>query len=238
MRTGLLTTVAAGLLLAACTSTSPLSSATPEPTGGVVPTAAGLPPTPAGSALASVSPSASAAAPSPSLSAGAFNGQPYTITLPAAWQAFNLADPAAKAGLDSFVAANPNIAASVKLFEGIPGVRMAVNPVLGNVMLLFTTPSGGLPLGTLATSFTAQFQAVPGLTGTPSPQKVTLPGGDAIHWAIAIKANKAGGGTLSVAESVYLFASSTDAVILEFATLTGGAIPDEQAIASSFAFKR
>jgi hypothetical protein len=238
MRTGLLTTVAAGLMLAACTSTSPPSTTAPALTSGVVPTAAGLPLTPAASASASAPASASAAAPSPSLSAGAFNGLPYTITLPAGWQAFNLADPAAKAGLDSFVAANPNIAASVKLFEGIPGVRMAVNPILGNVMLLFTTPSSGLPLDTLATSFTAQFQAVPGLTGTPTPQKVTLPGGDAIHWAIAIKANKAGGGTLSVAESVYLFAGSTDAVILEFATLTGGVIPDEHAIASSFNFTR
>jgi len=103
-------------------------------------------------------------------------------------------------------------------------------------MLLITTPSGGFPLDTLATSFTTQFQAVPGLKGTPTPEHVTLPGGDAIHWALSISANKAGGGTLSVAESVYLFASRSDAVILEFATLSGGVVPDEQAIAASFAF--
>jgi hypothetical protein len=221
----LLTAGAVALLIAACTSSSPAATPTQAPTLAAVTT-----PT--------VDTSTPPVSPSPAASAGAFSGQPYTITVPTGWQAFNLGDASAKAGLDAFVAANPNIAASVKLFEGIPGVRMAINPVVGNVMLVITTPSRGLPLDTLATSFTTQFQAVPGLNGTPTPEHVTVPGGNAIHWALSISANKAGGGTLSVAESVYLFASPIDAVILEFATLSGGVIPDEQAIAASFAFTR
>jgi hypothetical protein len=230
MRNHLLTTVAAALLLAACTSSGP--SAPPSQASEATLAVTGAP------AATTVPTPPAAVAPSASTSAAAFSGQPYAITLPADWQAFNLGDPGAKAGLDAFVAANPNIAASVKLFEGIPGVRMAINPIVGNVMLVITTPSGGVPLDTLATNFTGQFQAVPGVAGTPTPEHMALPGGNAIHWALSIRANKAGGGTLSVAESVYLFASPSDAVILEFATLSGGVIPDEQAIASSFAFTR
>lgn len=197
-------------------------SATPVPTTEPTPTVAPATPT-----VGPASPAAS----------GGLGSAPYDITIPAGWQSFDLADPAAKAGLDAFVEANPNLAASIQQFEAIPGVRMAVNPLLGDFMLVLTTPSNGIALDTLGQSFTAQFQAVPGLEGTPTPENVTLPGGDAIHWDLKLTSNKPGGGTISVEESVYLFASATDAVVVEFVTPAGGTIPDEQAIINSFAFR-
>lgn len=187
-------------------------------------------------------PSAPPVQPSAAASAGAVgSGVPgsaaYDITIPSSWQSFDLSDPSAKAALDAYVAANPSMAASIQQFETIPGVRMAINPLLGNVMLVFTTPSSGIPLDLLAQTFTAQFQAVPGLQGTPNPENVTLPGGDAVHWTLALTSNKPGGGTVSVQESIYLFANPSYAAVVEFVTPSGGAIPDEQAIVGSFAFK-
>lgn len=187
-------------------------------------------------------PSAPPVQPSANASAGPVDsGVPgsaaYDITIPSSWQSFDLSDPSAKAALDAYVAANPSMAASIKQFETIPGVRMAINPLLGNVMLVFTTPSSGIPLDLLAQTFTAQFQAVPGLQDTPKPENVTLPGGDAVHWTLALTSNKPGGGTVSVEESIYLFANSTYAAVVEFVTPSGGAIPDEQAIVGSFKFK-
>lgn len=208
--------VASVVLLAACGS------------GGTPATSPSLAPSEAPTA----SPTAATAPPA----SGGLGSTPYTITIPSAWQEFNLADPAAKAGLDAFVEANPTLAAAIQQFESIPGVRMAIDPLLGDVMLVITTQSGGVPLDILAQSFTAQFQTVSGLEGTPTPQDVTLPGGNAVHWDLKLTSNKPGGGTISVEESVYLFANATNAVIVEFVTPSGGAIPDEQSIVASFKF--
>jgi hypothetical protein len=221
MRSSLLG-IALAFAVVGCNSTT-----APSPTLAPVPT-----PSPTVAPTPSASPS-----PEASLTADPFAGQPYSLTLPAGWRAFDLSDPTAKAALEGFVSANPNFATAIKLFESIPGVRMAVNPLLGNFMLVFTTPSGGIPLDTLSQSFTAQFAAVPGLTNTPKAEKLTLPAGEAVHWDLTLNGNKPGGGTVSVQESVYLLANSSQAVIMEFVTLSGGVIPDENSIVNSFQFK-
>jgi hypothetical protein len=223
MRRALLSIVTLVALVAACGpggTQGPTTNPSPSATATEAPTAA---PTTA----PSEAPAAS----------GPFGGAPYDITVPTGWQAFDLADPAAKAGLDAFVEANPSLAASIQQFESMTNARMAVNPLLGDFMLVITTPSGGISLADLAQSFTAQFQAVPGLDGTPKPENVTLPGGDAVHWDLKLSSNKPGGGTMSVEESLYLFASSSDAVVVEFVTPAGGLIPDEQSIVNSFRFR-
>jgi hypothetical protein len=220
MRRPALPTIVLGSLLASVlVACGP--SATPVPTAAPTPTEAPATPTVA----PTVGPS------------GDLANLPYEITIPAGWQAYDLSDPTAKAGLDAFIEANPGLGAAIQQFASMPGVRMAVNPLLGNFMLIVTTPSNGIPLDTLGQSFTAIFQTVPGLQGTPTPENLTLPGGDAIHWTIKVAGNKPGGGSFSVDESVYLLASASDAVILEFVTLSGGAIPDERAIVDSFRFK-
>src|SRR5262249_50818719 len=110
------------------------------------------------------------------------------------------------------------------------------NAVLGNVLVVITTPSNGLSLDVVSQTFNAQFQAIPGLQAPPSPEPVTLPAGNAIHWLLQLQANKVGGGTVQVTESTYLLISPTDLVILEFVVPQGGAIPDEQSIVNSFQF--
>ncbi len=204
------------------------SSGTPAASGGPTPGAT-VTSSPAGSPVATANGSPT--------TSGNVGIEPYDITIPTTWQEFNLADPAAKAGLDAFVEANPSLAASIQGFESIPGVRMAINPLVGDIVLILTTPSNGAPLEALAPTFTAQFQAVPGLQGTPAPEAVTLPGGPAVHWHLTLTSNKPGGGTVTAEESVYLFVSQTDAVIIEFVTPAGGAIPDEPSIVGSFRFK-
>jgi hypothetical protein len=224
MRLRRLSMIAVVAILAGCGSgaPSPTAAPTPMPTPTVAPTPSPSPtPTPS---------------PSP-VAADPFAGQPYTVVVPPGWRAFNLSDPSAKAGLEAYVAANPSMAAAIKLFESIPGVRMAVNPLLGNFMLIVTLPSGGTPLATIGQSFSSQFAAVPGIQGTPKAENVTLPGGPAIHWQLTVSSKMTTGATISVSESVYLLANATDAAILEFVTLSGGVIPDEAAIADSFAFK-
>ncbi len=213
--------VLAALAVAACGSSTPTQAPTVAPT--VAPTAA-----------PATEPAASA--PAGSLNPDPFAGEPFTLTLPAGWKGFNLQDPAAQASIDQFAASNPNLAGSIQAFKALPGVRMAVNPLLGNILLVLTTPSNGIALDTLAQAFNAQFQAVPGLQAAPSPEPVTLANASAIHWLLSLTANKAGGGTVQVSESVYLVVNSTTAVILEFVVPQGGTIPDEQAIANSFKF--
>lgn len=200
-------------------------------------------PTAAPTAAATIAPVATVAATEPpasgppaSISSDPFAGEPFTLTLPAGWQGFNLQDPAAQASIDQFAASNPSLAGSIQAFKSYPDVRMAVNPLLGNILLVLPTPSNGIPLETLAQAFNAQFQAVPGLQAAPSPEPVSLPNGSGVHWLLSLTANKAGGGTVQVSESIYLLVSSTTAVILEFVVPQGGAIPDEQAIVDSFKF--
>jgi hypothetical protein len=165
-----------------------------------------------------------------------FAGQPYSLDLPAGWQTFDLSDPSGAAALDSFVAANPEMGASIEAFKKLPNVTLAVNALLGNVVVALSLPTGGVTLDQLATSFTAQFAAVPGVTDPPQPENLTLPVGPAVHWDIKIQANKPGGGTYEVGESVYLVANETTAVLVEFVEVAGGGIPQEQQIINSLAF--
>lgn len=209
-------------LIAACSGSTPTSAPTGAPT--TAPTAAVAPTEPP------------ASGPAASFSSDPFAGEPFTLTLPAGWQGFNLQDPAAQASIDQFAASNPNLAGSIQTFKSMPNVRMAVNPLLGNILLVLPTASNGIPLDTLSQAFNAEFQAVPGLQAAPSAEPVTLPNGNGVHWQLALSANKAGGGTVQVSESIYLLANSTTAVILEFVVPEGGAVPDEQAIVDSFRF--
>ncbi len=214
-----------GMLAAACGTSQPSPSPAPvvtaAPTTVVTPTEA---PTP------TAGPTASPAPTSP------FAGQPYSLTLPDGWVTFDLSDPAGSTALDAFVAANPEMATAIEAFKALPNVTMAVNPLLGNVVVSLASPTGGLTLDVLAVSFTTQFAAVPGVVTAPQPENLTLPVGPAVHWHIDITANDPGGGTYQVGESVYLVANDTTAVLVEFVEVGGAAVPQEQAIINSLAF--
>jgi hypothetical protein len=158
------------------------------------------------------------------------------MTLAAGWTVLNPSDTSTKASLDAFVAANPALAGAISAFQSVPNIRMVVNPVLGNALIVLPIPTGGLPLSTLGDSFTAQFKNVPGLTSNVVATSVTLPAGDALHWDLQLSANKSGGGTIHVEESIYLVENATTAVLLEFVAPQGGGVPQEQAIIQSFAF--
>lgn len=201
---------------AAGPSPSPALTASPSPTA--TPT-----PTPAPSPSPSVAPKASA---------DPFAGQPYTLDLPAGWEAFDLS-ATGKAGLDAFAKANPNLAGAIQAFASTPNVRMAVNKLLGNVMIAIAIPSQGLPMETIGQNLTAQFNAVLGLDAKAVARPLTLPAGPALHWPISISANKVDGGKVQVDESIYLTADTQTAVILEFVTPHGGTNPSEASIIKS-----
>jgi hypothetical protein len=219
----LLSMVLIGMLAIACGTTSPSGTpvVTVAPTVASTPTAA-PPPTPG-----------PAATPLPT---SPFAGLPYALDLPEGWVSFDLSDPAGSAALDAFVAANPEMKASIAAFKQLPGVTMAVNLLLGNVVVALSVPTGGLSLDVLATSFTSQFAAVPGVVTPPQPNEVALPVGRAIHWDIQIKANSPGGGTYQVGESVYLAANATTAVLVEFVEVGGAGIPQEDQIIKTLRF--
>jgi hypothetical protein len=166
-----------------------------------------------------------------------FSGQPYTLDLPAGWTVFDLSNPASKTALDAFVAANPKMATAVKAFQSTPNVRMAVNSLLGNVIVSIAIPTGGVPLDTIGQSMTAQFKAVPGVVGVPTATPVTLPAGPALHWMLTISANSTAGTTTKATESIYLVTDGTNAVLVEFVAIQGAAIPQEQSIIQSLRFQ-
>lgn len=219
----LVSMIVIGMLAAACgtgqPSPSPVLTATPT----MAPTST-LAPTPS---------LASTPTPRPS---GPFAGQSYALDLPAGWTTFDLADPSGTAALDAFVAANPEMAASIDAFKKLPNVTMAVNMLVGNVVVSLSLPTGGLTLEVLATSFTSQFAAVPGIKTPPVAENITLPVGPAVHWDIKVEANKPGGGTYEVGESVYLVANDTTAVLVEFVQVGGAGIPQEDQIIKSLRF--
>jgi hypothetical protein len=220
----LLAILVAGLVVAACGTSGPTATpvATTAPT--VAPTASAAP-TSAPSAAATVVPT------------GPFDGQAYALDLPDGWTTFDLKDPAGLAALDAFVAANPEMAGAIAAFKTLPNVTMAVNILLGNVVVSLSLPTGGVPLDTLATTFTTQFAAVPGIKEPPVAENVTLPVGPAVHWAISIEANDpSGGGVSTVAESIYLVANATTAVLVEFVDSAGTGIPQESQIIQSLRF--
>ena len=139
--------------------------------------------------------------------------------------------------LDAFGQANPGLAGAVQASATTPNVRLAVNKLLGNALVAISIPSQGLPLATIGQSISAQFQAVPGLASKPVAESERLPSGDALHWALALSVNKAGGGTLQVNESVHLIASPTTAVLVEFVVPNGGTNPDETKIIRTLRFR-
>lgn len=219
----LLSLILVGMLVAACGSTEPSTTpvVTPAPTVAVTPT---LAPTP------TAGPAATPAPTSP------FAGQPYALDLPEGWVTFDLSDPSGTAALDAFVAANPQMKASIDAFKQLPNVTMAVNILLGNVIVSLSVPTGGVSLDVLAATFTTQFAAVPGVVTPPQPNELTLPVGRVIHWDIDIKANSPGGGTYQVGESVYLAANDTTAVLVEFVEVGGAGIPQEDQIIKTLRF--
>jgi hypothetical protein len=219
----LVSMIVVGMLAAACgtgqPSPSPVITATPT----VAPT-----PTPAPTPTAAPTPT-----PAPT---GPFAGQAYALDLPAGWTTFDLSDPSGTAALDAFVAANPEMGASIEAFKKLPNVTMAVNTLIGNVVVSLSLPTGGLTLDVLATSFTSQFAAVPGIKTPPVAENLTLPVGPAVHWDIKVEANKPGGGTYEVGESVYLVANDTTAVLVEFVEVGSAGVPQEDQIIKSLRF--
>jgi len=208
------------LVIAGCNS----AVATPSPAATITPT---LTPTARPAATASLSQAANA---------DPFAGQPYDIELPVGWQVLDMST-LNQASLDAFAQANPGLAGALQAFRSVPNVRLATNQLLGQAMVLLAIPSQGLSLDTIGQSLTAQFQNVPGVQGKPVATSVTLPGGPALHWPISLSANKAGGGTMKVDESVYLLADDKTAIIAEFVTPSGGTVPDEAKILSTLKFR-
>ena len=221
----LLSLTAAAIFVAACGTGQPTPSPVP-----ITPVPATAAPTP------TAAPTATAAAASTPAPTSPFAGRPYSLTLPDGWQTFDLSDPSGTSALDAFVAANPEMAGAIEAFKKLPNVTMAVNLLLGNVVIALSIPTGGVPLDTLATSFTAQFAAVPGVKEAPVAENLTLPAGPAVHWDITVVANKPGGGTSEVGESVYLVANGTIAVLVEFVEVNGAGSPQEQEIVNSLVF--
>jgi hypothetical protein len=222
--TALLAATTVAILVAGCGSASPTAAPSVfEPTI-TIPTAE---PTP----TPQPTPTAAPATPGPYASAD------YTLTLPDGWLTFDMKDPAGQAALDAFVSANPEMAGSIEAFKALPNVVMAVNQLLGNVIVSVSIPTGGLSLEVIAASFTSQFAAVPGVKEAPAPDDLTLPAGPAKHWHLVIEANNPSGGTYTVGESIYLVANSTTAVLVEFVEVGGTAVPQEQQIIQTLAFK-
>jgi hypothetical protein len=217
----LLSMLLAAIVVAACGSSGPSASPATSATPTLRPSSA---PTAGPTGAATVGPT------------GPFDGQAYALDLPDGWTTFDLKDPAGAAALDAFVAANPEMAGAIEAFKSLPNVTMAVNPLVGNVVVSLSLPTGGLPLESIAASFTAQFSAVPGITSVPEAEMITLPVGPAAHWALTIQANDPGGGTSTVAESIYLVANDTTAVLVEFVDSAGTGVPQEQQIIQTLRF--
>lgn len=167
---------------------------------------------------------------------GPFDGQPYAMDLPEGWVAFDLSAPAGAAALDAFVAANPDMAAAIEAFKALPNVTMAVNQLLGNVVISLSVPTGGRSFEVVTATMTTQFAAVPGIVGVPVPEPITLPAGPAVHWDLTIEANDPSGTTYQIGESIYLVANDTTAVLVEFVEAGGVAIPQEAEIIQTLRF--
>jgi len=213
------------LVVAACGSSTPTAApATPEPTAAPTPTPE-ITVEPTGTPIP--------ATPAP---VDPYAGQAYRLSLPSGWLTFDMSDPAGQAALDAFVQANPDMTAAIEAFKVLPNVVMAVNQLLGNVVVSVSVPTGGLSLDIIAASFTAQFAAVPGVQGVPEPESVTVTAGPAVHWHLTIEANKPSGGTYLVGESVYLVANDTTAVLVEFVEVDGTPVPQEDQIIQSLRF--
>jgi hypothetical protein len=222
----LLAVAAALSIVAACGSAASSPSTTPTAAPTPLPTVAPTP-TPA------PTPSASAAAVA---SGDPFADQPYAITLPTGWNAFDVSN-LDQASLQAFTKANPTFAGPIQAFASLPNARLAVNPLLANAMVVITLPSQGLSLDTIGQSFTAQFQNVPGITSKPTAKPVTLPAGPALHWPISLSVKNVNGAATKIDESVYLLANDQTALMVVFVGPGSSSVDDEQAIVNSLRFK-
>lgn len=222
-------TLLVGILVAACGTAQPSPSPVETVPGATSEIVTEAPSTAA-------TPAPETAAPTTAATAGPFDGQPYAMDLPEGWVTFDLSDPAGEAALDAFVQANPDMAAAIEAFKALPNVTMAVNQLLGNVMIALSVPTGGLTLEAVAATMTTQFLAVPGVVGEPQAEQITLPAGPAVHWDLTIEANDPSGSTYQVGESIYLVANDTTAVLVEFVEAGGVAIPQEAEIIQSLRF--
>ena len=219
----LLSTMVVGLFAAACGSAQPTTA--PGGTGA-----------PATIAPASVAPTGTAAAAATPTVTGPFDGQAYSLDLPEGWTTFDLSDPKGQTALDDFVKANPAMGAAITAFKALPNVTMAINPLVGNVIVSLSLPTGGLPVDVIASQFTSQFAAVPGIKDPPVAEDVTLPAGQGVHWHLVLSANDPNGGTFEVGESIYLVVSDTTAVLVEFVETGTAGVPQEQQIIQSLRF--
>ena len=165
-----------------------------------------------------------------------FADQPYSIDLPAGWEAYDLSTLSGPA-LQAFTQANPGLAGAIQAFQTMPNVRLAVNKLHGNALVAIAIPSQGMSLDTIGQSIGAQFQAVPGVTKVPPAETETLAGGPALHWPLSITTNKVGGGTLQVNESIHLLANDKTALLVEFVTPNGAPNPDEASMIQTVRFK-
>ena len=213
------------VLVAACGSSTP-TAAPPTP----VPTVAA---TPTPEITAAPTPTSVPATQAP---VDPYAGQAYRLTLPDGWLTFDMTDPAGQAALDAFVQANPDMAASIEAFKALPNVVMAVNQLLGNVVVSVSIPTGGLSLDVIAASFTTQFAGVAGIQEAPVAESVAITAGPAVHWHLTLEANNASGGTYTVGESIYLVTNDTTAVLVEFVEVNGAPVPQEDQIIQSLRF--
>ena len=219
-RLALALTAALLVVVAGCNSSTASSAPTATPTPATTPTVAPSP-----------SPSAAAVA-----SGDPFADQPYTIELPAGWDAFDVKS-LDKTALDAYTKANPGFAGAMQTFSSLPNARMAINPLLGNAAIFIALPSRGMSLDVIGKSFDAQFQAVPNVTNKPVSKPVTLPAGKALHWPISLSVNNTAGQKTEIEESIYLLVDDQNALMTVFVGPGAAGVQDEQKIMESIAFK-
>lgn len=192
-------------------------------------------------AVAPVAASTASPTPSPSPTsspltgtADPFAGLTYAFDLPAGWVMFDPTGDSSKSAIDAVVKANPALAVPMAMLTSSPTLRVAVNPVLGTLVITQPFPATNASIKVIGQNFAAQIkQAYPGVTIDSGPTLVDLPGGEALHWAVSMKANNPNGGMIQVTESIFLISHGSNSVMLNFASPNGAVNPDEAAIANS-----
>jgi hypothetical protein len=226
-----------GVLVAACGSAA-VSAPSAVP---LAPTATAQPtPRPTASRTARPSPSPTpTATPSatPTESADPLADQPYTIHFPSGWTALDLNTPGWETYMTAYAEANPETAVGFESLKRLPNVRLVLNSLLGDAVVLLAIPSQGYPLRVIGKAAAAQFAALPGSNKLAAAKTVTLPAGQALHWVVNLTSNKVGGGKQTVTESIYLVVDDTTAVVVEFVSPKGGVVPGEKRIVRSLHFR-
>lgn len=194
----------------------------------------GRPSSATGVAGATGSPGAGSLLASPGAPSAAATSEPYAFSLPAGWVDVDPTSAASQAALNEEAAANPALAGALaQATSGRGHYRIAVNRLTGDVIVSTTLPADGLTLAQIGQGLAAQMNVEPGVSAMSSPQPTQLPAGDALHLTISMSANKAGGGTYSVAESFYILLHGDTAVLVSFVTPAGGVPTQEAAIIDS-----